>query len=185
MNNKLISYKKVSSVNLFDIKIVRKKGFLNRPRLFFYDSTNKLLGFFDIIANIYDFGNKCFIIKTQKHGFHNEFQFQFALNFIDNRFYVDMKGYLTRHNKKKYIKGSFNYDGKTFLLNSKLLEYYPEDCVKSKKNIQFYLNSKKFFKIYKTKSKHFKIIYDEVIDKNLNMLVSMIVSCLFLKNIKS
>ena len=131
MNNNLIVYNKFESN--YDVSITRKKGLFNRPRLFFNDSNNKLIGFFDINDKIYDFGNKCFSLNTQKIKLFNGFQFNFSINFIDNKFYADMNGYLARNKNKKYIKGSFISNGKKYWLNSRILSYCPNDCKDSKK----------------------------------------------------
>ena len=49
-----------------------------------------------------------------------------------------------------------------------------------KKNLQFLLNNEAFFKLYKTKSDTFKLVYDKRVNKSLKLLILMVISCLFI-----
>ena len=180
MNDNLINYQKYDPS--YNLKVCRKDRFFKTQRLLFRDNTDKLIGFFDMKDKVYDFGSKCFKLKTTKFNLVNGFHFNFIIKFLDNNYYANMEGYLSNTKKRKYIKGFFVSDQKKNNIISKNLNYLPDDGVLSKKNQQFYLNGNKFFKIYKSKNKEYKIIFDEIINKNQIIFLIMVLSCLFIKS---
>ena len=163
----------------FDIKINKKNRFFKTQKILF-NKDNKLIGFFDMKNNVYDFRNKCFKINLQKVRLVNGFHFNFSISFLDDSFYVDMEGYLCQLERKKIIKAFFKSGNVLHSITSEKLNYLQDDGVPSRKNLQFFINEELFFKVYKTKNKEYKIIFDNV-DKNQIILVSMITSCLFIK----
>lgn len=180
MNDKLIN-KNNGYDSVFDIKVKRKNRFFKTQRLLFINKSEKLIGFYDINDNIYDFGNKCFKINFQKVRLIKGFHFNFSIRFLDKSFYADMEGYLSKFNRKNFIKAFFKIDGKVKNITTERFNYLPDDGVESRKNLQFFLNDDFFFKVYKTKKKDYKIIFDENVNKYQIILISMLTSCLFIK----
>ena len=178
MNDKLIINQKHDFG--FDITIKRKKSFFKTNRLLFYNNNDKLLGFFDMKDNVYDFGNKCFKINFKKLRLINGFHFNFSIRFLDNSLYADMEGYLSQFNRKKKIKANFISKNSNKTIITERFNFLPKDGIGSKKNVQFYINDDFFFRVYKTKNKNYKIIFDDSVNKNKIILIAMLTSCLFI-----